>query len=44
MPAFDHVVVVVLENKARAQVLGNPAAPAFNAFAQRGAVLRATAA
>jgi len=41
VPAFNHVVVVVLENKSRAQVLGNPAAPAFNAFARRGAVLRA---
>ena len=39
VPAFDHVVVVVLENKARSQVLGNRAAPAFNAFARRGAVL-----
>ena len=41
VPAFNHVVVVVLENKSRSQVLGNPAAPAFNAFARRGAVLRA---
>ena len=41
VPAFAHVVVVVLENKARGQVLGNPNAPAFNAFARRGAVLRA---
>jgi phosphatidylinositol-3-phosphatase len=41
VPAFDHVVVVVLENKARSQVLGNPHAPAFNAFARQGAVLRA---
>ena len=41
MPAFTHVVVVVLENKARGQVLGNPDAPAFNAFARQGAVLRA---
>jgi hypothetical protein len=40
-PAFDRVVVVVLENKARTQVLGNRAAPAFNAFARRGAVLSA---
>jgi len=39
VPAFDHVAVVVLENKARSQVLGNRAAPAFNAFARRGAVL-----
>ena len=41
VPAFDHVVVVVLENKARRQVLGNPDAPAFNAFARTGAVLTA---
>lgn len=41
VPAFDHVVVVVLENKARGKVLGNPDAPAFNAFARNGAVLSA---
>jgi phosphatidylinositol-3-phosphatase len=41
VPAFDHVVVVVLENKARRQVLGNRDAPAFNAFARTGAVLTA---
>jgi hypothetical protein len=41
VPAFDHVVVVVLENKARRQVLGSPDAPAFNAFARNGAVLAA---
>ena len=41
VPAFDHVVVLVLENKARRQVLGNPDAPAFNAFARQGAVLTA---
>lgn len=39
VPRFDHVVVVVMENKGRGAVLGNPAAPAFNAFAARGAVL-----
>ncbi len=39
VPAFGHVVVVVFENKARDAVLGNPHAPAFNAFARRGAVL-----
>ena len=32
VPAFDHVVVVVLENKERGKVLGNSNAPAFNAF------------
>jgi hypothetical protein len=41
VPAFDHVVVVMLENKDRSQVLGNRAAPAFNAFARGGAVLSA---
>src|SRR4029079_9252258 len=41
VPAFKRVVLVVLEHNAREQVLGNPAAPAFNAFARRGAVLRA---
>jgi hypothetical protein len=39
VPAFGHVVVVVLENKARDEVLGNRDAPGFNAFARRGAVL-----
>jgi hypothetical protein len=39
VPAFDHVIVIVFENKARAEVLGSPAAPAFNALAKRGAVL-----
>jgi hypothetical protein len=39
VPAFGHVVVVVLENKARDKVLGSRDAPGFNAFARRGAVL-----
>jgi phosphatidylinositol-3-phosphatase len=39
LPAFNRVVVVVMENKARSEVLGYRAAPAFNAFARRGAVL-----
>jgi phosphatidylinositol-3-phosphatase len=39
VPAFGHVVVVVFENKARNQVLGNRDAPAFNALARGGAVL-----
>ena len=39
VPAFEHVVVIVLENKERSSVLGNSAAPAFNALAARGAVL-----
>jgi hypothetical protein len=39
VPAFDHVLVVVLENKTQSQVLGKPDAPAFNALAKRYAVL-----
>ena len=39
VPAFRHAVVIVFENKARSAVLRNRAAPAFNAFARRGAVL-----
>jgi hypothetical protein len=39
VPAFNKVVVVVLENKSPSDVLGNRAAPAFNAFARGGAVL-----
>ena len=41
VPAFKHVIVVMMENKSRGQVLGNSAAPAFNAFARQGAVLTA---
>lgn len=41
VPAFGRVVVVVFENKSRGEVVGNPAAPAFNAFARQGAVLSA---
>ncbi|HEX3268947.1 MAG TPA: alkaline phosphatase family protein [Gaiellaceae bacterium] len=39
VPSFDHVVVIVLENKARSSVFGNPAAPTFNALAARNGVL-----
>jgi phosphatidylinositol-3-phosphatase len=39
VPDFQHVVVVVLENKSRGKVLGNHHAPGFNSFARRGAVL-----
>lgn len=39
VPPFDRVIVVVMENKARSGVVGNPHAPAFNAFARQGAVL-----
>src|SRR5690242_20032444 len=37
VPAFDHVVVVVFENKAVSQVLGR--APYFSSLAARGANL-----
>jgi len=39
IPTFSHVLVVVLENKERDQVVGNPAAPTFNAIARRYATL-----
>jgi len=39
VPEFEHTIVIVFENKARHKVLGNANAPAFNAFAARGAVL-----
>jgi phospholipase C len=39
VPSFEHVIVVVLENKSQGSVLGNPEAPNFNAFAKRYAVL-----
>jgi phosphatidylinositol-3-phosphatase len=35
VPAFDHVVVIVFENKEAASVLGNRAAPTFNSYARR---------
>ena len=39
VPPFQHVVVVVMENKSKAEVLGNDDAPYFNALASRYAVL-----
>jgi phosphatidylinositol-3-phosphatase len=39
IPRFDHVIVVVLENKSQSSVTGNPDAPKFNGFAKRNAVL-----
>ena len=39
IPRFEHVIVVVLENKSQANVLGNSEAPNLNAFAKRYAVL-----
>jgi hypothetical protein len=38
-PAFDHVVVIVFENKEATKVLGNRAAPTFNSYARRYAKL-----
>ena len=38
-PAFEHVVVVVFENKESSSVLGNRAAPTFNSYARRYANL-----
>ena len=39
VPPFKHIVVVVMENKAKADVLGNADAPYFNSLASRYAVL-----
>jgi phosphatidylinositol-3-phosphatase len=39
VPAFDHVVVILFENKESTRVLGNRAAPTFNAYARRYAKL-----
>jgi phosphatidylinositol-3-phosphatase len=39
VPRFDHVIVVVFENKERADVVGSTAAPTFNSLARRYAEL-----
>ena len=39
LPRFDHVIVVVLENKSQSKLLGSEAAPKFNGFARHYAVL-----
>lgn len=39
VPTFDHVVVIVFENKESTSVLGNRAAPTFNSYARRYARL-----
>jgi hypothetical protein len=39
VPSFDHVVVIVFENKESTMVLGNRAAPTFNAYGHRYARL-----
>jgi phospholipase C len=41
IPSFDHVVVIVFENKERQQVLGNRSAPTFNRYAKGFANLTA---
>jgi phospholipase C len=41
IPSFDHVVVIVFENKERQHVLGNREAPTFNRYAKRFANLTA---
>lgn len=38
VPAFEHVTVVVFENKEASSVLGNSAAPTFNSYARRHAI------
>jgi hypothetical protein len=35
VPAFEHVVVIVFENKEASSVLGNRTAPTFNSYARR---------
>jgi len=37
VPSFDHVIVVVFENKESGRVLGSPDAPTFTAYAKRHA-------
>src|ERR1051325_10304826 len=39
LPRFDHVIVVVLENKSQSNLLGSDDAPNFNALAKKSAVL-----
>jgi hypothetical protein len=39
VPSFDHVVVIVFENKESTRVLGNRAAPTFNTYGRRYARL-----
>ena len=39
LPVYDHVVIVVEENKDYEQIVGNPAAPYLNRLAAEGALL-----
>ena len=41
VPRFDHVVVIVFENKEREHILGDRSAPTFNRYAKRFANLTA---
>ncbi len=38
LPRPDHIVIVIEENKAYSQIIGNPDAPYINRLAQRGAL------
>ena len=39
LPVYDHIVVVIEENKDYDQIIGNPAAPYLNRLAVEGSVL-----
>jgi hypothetical protein len=39
LPPYDHVVIVIFENKSFGQIIGNSAAPNFNALATEGAII-----
>src|SRR5438874_7666375 len=39
LPVYDHVLIVVEENKDYEQIVGNPAAPYLNRLAAEGALL-----
>lgn len=41
LPRPDHIVIVIEENKAYSQIIGNPDAPYINILAQRGALFTA---
>ena len=39
LPRYDHIVIVVEENHAASQIIGNKSAPFFNALAAGGALM-----
>ena len=39
IPAYDHIVVVVMENHSLSEIIGSAQAPYINSLAQNGAVL-----